>query len=42
MHIVDIMKNNYSEKCYDEEEYISSGSKERRCVVRIFVKDLWK
>jgi len=32
----------YSEKCYDREEYISTRSKERRCMVRIFVTDLWK
>lgn len=31
-----------SEKCYDKEEYIDTGCIERRWVVQIFMKGLWK
>lgn len=33
---------NYLNKCSDKEEYIDTGSQERRWMVEIFVMDVWK
>ena len=35
-------KRNYLNKCNDKEEYIDTGSQERRWMVEIFVMDVWK
>ena len=35
-------KKNYMNKCSDKEEYIDTGSKERRWMVEISVTDVWK